>query len=567
MVKSIQDIMNAVDSSTMMTLSLSEWRDLLSNECQVYVFGENYLAKRFDAINYKFCEKNEAREVLIDNLFALLRYKYFPQSSEEIDDRIELIIKSFTMNLKTTLKKVSFDKNTDCVYLKMLPDYTVAFRNGVFNFKENKWLFKYDIINLEKLHNKIYSYSNEYAIFWYLDYEFAPFQIDISKTSLEDFVVFMRETSKTSRNYCFELIYNMSHNSVDDFDFARFSHLCQILGYSVLQSFSQYFVFLIGSGQNGKNSLFDGCFTNRVIPRPASNNLDSIEEDRFITGALENKSHNIFLESSAKTYTESKMIKALTGSMYQTIEQKGISKYSGVINCKYIFAGNDQEKIKFSDTTTGFKRRINMFEIWYRWDSQKSFLKRGDYFDTTFSDSLNELKDDTLNTSAYIYFAMYGIMLGTKNFEKNFQFTYNDWNETYTEIDIDLKSRISSLSITQFVQYLKSSQVEDANQWFYSTDKNRLYKSKDLISLGYRSFDDMIRLFSDSEARHAFFTDHDVYLSVRAIQTVLRNLSPASTFSSNLKKMFDIQSFTSLNSNKSYVLCNFEKDRLRILKQ
>lgn len=345
--------MNAVDSSTMMTLPLSEWRDLLSNECQVYVFGENYLAKRFDAINYKFCEKNEAREVLIDNLFALLRYKYFPQSSEEIDDRIELIIRSFTMNLKTTLKKVSFDKNTDCVYLKMLPDYTVAFRNGVFNFKENKWLFKYDIINLEKLHNKIYSYSNEYAIFWYLDYEFTPFQIDISKTSLEDFVEFMKEMSKTSRNYCFELIYNMSHNTVDDFDFARFSHLCQILGYTVLQSFSQYFVFLIGSGQNGKNSLFDGCFTNRVIPRPASNNLDSIEEDRFITGALENKSHNIFLESSAKTYTESKMIKALTGSMYQTIEQKGISKYSGVINCKYIFAGNDQEKIKFSDTTTG----------------------------------------------------------------------------------------------------------------------------------------------------------------------------------------------------------------------
>ena len=58
---------------------------------------------------------------------------------------------------------------------------------------------------------------------------------------------------------------------------------------------------LIGSGQNGKNSLFDGCFSNRVIPRPAANDLDAIEGDRFITGALENKAHNIFLETSAKT--------------------------------------------------------------------------------------------------------------------------------------------------------------------------------------------------------------------------------------------------------------------------
>ena len=151
---------------------------------------------------------------------------------------------------------------------------------------------------------------------------------------------------------------------------------------------------LIGAGQNGKNSLFDGCFTNRVVPIPASNDLESIENDRFITGALENKAHNIFLESTtvAKTYAESKVIKALTGSMYQTVESKGIQKYSGIINCKYIFAANDQDKLKFGDTTVGFRRRINMFEIFYQWDKEKRFLSRGDYYDTTFSDSLSELK-------------------------------------------------------------------------------------------------------------------------------------------------------------------------------
>ena len=146
-------------------------------------------------------------------------------------------------------------------------------------------------------------------------------------------------------------------------------------------SFSQNFVLFVGSGQNGKNSLYDGCFTGRVVPRPAANDLDSIENDRFITGSLENKAHNIFLESSAKTYTESKMLKAITGSMYQTIEQKGVDKYSGLINCKYIFAANDQEKIKFTDSTPGFKRRINVFEVWYISDSSEKNL-----------DSLNILK-------------------------------------------------------------------------------------------------------------------------------------------------------------------------------
>lgn len=368
-----------------------------------------------------------------------------------------------------------------------------------------------------------------------------------------------------SRNYCFELLYNISHNSLNQFDMKRFTHLCEILGYSVLQSFAQYFVMLIGSGQNGKNSLFDGCFTNRVVPKPASNDLDAIENDRFITGSLENKSHNIFLETSAKTYTESKMLKALTGSMYQTIEQKGVNKYSSVINCKYIWAGNDQENIKFSDDTTGFRRRVNMMEIFYQWDSRKKFLSSGDYYDTTFSDSLDELKNDIMNTTAYVYFAMYGIMIGTKNWTKNFQFTENDWNATYFDVDFTIKENIRRLTLRQILAYIAKTPEKDSLEMFYGPDKRKLYLSDSMSILGYKSFKEMIVMLNDPEKAAHFFADNDVYISIKHLQKLIGNHEPLISFSKNIKKLFNIKTFERLSTNQAYVRCTFISERLKIL--
>nr|DAG04001.1 MAG TPA: DNA primase [Myoviridae sp. ctbEa13] len=567
MPKTVKDLLEAVDTTALVARPLSDWRPILTEECQVYVFGENYIAKRFDQINYKFCQKETAREILIDNLYALLRFKYFPQTSEEIDDRIDKIVRSFTANLKTTLKRVSFDPNTDAVYIRTLPDYCVAFRNGVYNFKDDKWLFKYDIIKLERLSNTIYLYDNSYAIMWYLDYDFESLGVKIETFSLEKFIKFMKDITcvPESRNYCFELLYNISHNSLNQFDMKKFTHLCEILGYSVLQSFAQYFVMLIGSGQNGKNSLFDGCFTNRLVPKPASNDLDAIENDRFITGSLENKSHNIFLETSAKTYTESKMLKALTGSMYQTIEQKGVNKYSSVINCKYIWAGNDQENIKFSDDTTGFRRRVNMMEIFYQWDSRKKFLSTGDYYDTTFSDSLDELKNDIMNTTAYVYFAMYGIMIGTKNWTKNFQFTENDWNATYFDVDFTIKESIKQLTLQRILSYITKTPEKDCLDMFYGADKKKLYLSSSMNILGYKSFKEMIAMLNDQEKAAHFFADNDIYISVKHLQKLIGNHDTLITFSKNIRKLFNLKTFERLNANQAYVRCTFISERLKIL--
>lgn len=567
MIKSTRDISRALDTTAAMERELSDWRPILAKECQVYVFGENYLAKRFDQIHYKFCEKNEAKEILIDNIYALLRYKYFPEQGDKADDRISKIVTSFTANLKSTLIRVSFDLDSDAVHVNMLPDYCVAFRNGVYDFLHNKWKFKYDIITMENINNKIYMYDDSQIILWYLNFDFEPLPISIQDTDLKTFIDLMKDITKENRNYCFELIYNIAHDNNDQFSIKRFMHLCEILGYTILNSFCQAFVLLIGSGQNGKNSLFDGCFTSRVIPRPAANDLDAIENDRFITGSLENKAHNIFLETSAKTYTESKMLKALTGSMYQTIESKGVSKYSGLINCKYIFAGNDQEKIKFSDTTTGFSRRINVFEIFYRWDSKKKFLTHGDYYDTTFSDSLSELKDDINNNIVYVYFAMYGLMNATKGFTSNFKFSYTDWKMQYFDIDFDLKEKIESITPSTIIKWICKNEKNyaEGKTTLFTVSKTRLYMSDELRQYGYKDYEGMLDMLGNDEMCMSFFTENDIYISVRHLQNIIGDILPSMQFTQALKKLYSLTTLQNLYNNKPYVKCTFIKGKLKII--
>ena len=428
-----------VTSGMYNSLSLVEWYPLLAKECQVYVCQESYLAKRFDQINYQFCTKDKAKEILVDNLYALLRFKYFTKLTDDIQDKIDKIIKSFTINLKTVLIKVSFNEDTEAEYVKLLPDGCIAFRNGVYDFRNNDWLFKYDKVLMPKQSNLIYLYNPKYIIMWYININFNPLDVDISKTPFEEFIDLIKLLDKDNKNYCYELMYNMSHTFEHQFSMDKFKHLCEILGYLCLQSFSQNFVILIGSGQNGKNSLIDGCFTPKLVPSPANIDMYSIENDRFVTGALENKSHNFFLETEAETLIQSKMLKALTGSMYQTIEHKGEDRYSSIINVKYLWAANDQDKLKFSDTTIGFKRRINLFETYFRWDVKNKYLSKGDYYDTTFSENLTELKQDISNTIIFIYLAMYGIKFATNNYTRSFKFNYNDWTYKYSDIDFDLK--------------------------------------------------------------------------------------------------------------------------------
>jgi len=572
----LNSLKDRVDTKVLMNRPLTDWYVVLSQDCQVYSCESNYLAKRFDEINYKFCGVDEARDILTDNLYVLLTYKYFTERSEEIDERITKIVKGFTLNLKRVLKRVSFDENTDSKKINYLPDWCVAFRNGVYDFKDNKWLFRYDVCKLPLLNNTIYSYDTNYAIMWYFNYDFQDLGINVNETSLKDFVEIMKDLTKTNKNYCFELAYNIAHDSQDVFDFNRLQHLCEILGYICLQSFSQHFVMLIGSGQNGKNSLFDGCFTNRVRPMPSSLDLDTIENDTFVTGTLENTCHNIFLETSPKTYTSSNMIKALTGSMNQSINHKGVPVYSGLINCKYLFAGNDKDNIKFKDNTTGFRRRLNIFEIFYHWDPKKEFLKMGDYYDTSFSDDLRELRKDTFNTTVFIYLAIYGIMSATKNFTNNFKFTKNEWTDNYTDTDKELKVKIKNITVTDIIEYIYKDLQSNKNDVLGRSGQS--LKTDPIVKFFECSdYDNFLRKAysalqsTDLEVKMSMLDELEntiQYISIRALQVLSNNSSiPSVTFTKNLKKTLQIENIKYLYGNKPYVPCMFVNNKLVLRKR
>lgn len=565
-IKSIDD---AVNSSVYKDYDCVDWQPILAKECQVYVFNENYLAKRFDHINFQFCSKDTAKEILIDNLYALLRYKYFKKRDDETEKWIEKIVKSFVSNLKTTLMRVAFEKDTDCNLVKWLPDGCIAFRNGVYDFKNDKWLFTYDKIKIANLNNTIYMYDTTYIIHWYVNLDFSPIGINVDDFNVETFVDFLKEFNKESKNYCFELMYNMSHDYEDKFSYNKFEHMCEILGYLCLQSFSQNFVLLIGSGQNGKNSLIDGCFTSRVIPQPASNDMEAIEDDKFVGSTLENRAHNIYLETTPDVKTKSKNLKALTGSMYQQVEEKGITKHATIINCKYLWAGNDQDKIKFSDNTVGFRRRINLFETWYKWDSKKKFLKLGDYFDTTFSEDLSEIKEDISNTIIFIYLAMYGIKKATDNYTHSFKFTYNDWKLQYSDVNLDLKEKIEEVSMKNIADWASIPRNrEQSKLLFYDLSEKPLHESVTLKENGIvvNNYEEYINKFlKDDDANLNYFVEYDVYMSVRLLQEIMKDITPAATFSQNLKKIYGINTFLYKNGNRPYVKVRFVGNKLKVI--
>lgn len=560
-ISSMNEIANAVDASSLMDRPLANWRIVLANECQVFVFGENYLGKRFDAINFKFCDKTEAKEILIDNLYALLRFKYFPHPSEEIDKKIQDIVANFTMNLKTTLKKVSFDIDADCDIVSYLPDYCMAFRNGVWDFLNNKWFLKYDITYIEGLKNKIYQYNPYYIINWYINIDFEPLPITLEDTTLEEFIDLSKELSKDKHNYCFELLYNMSHDANDKYDYNKFLHLCEILGFLSQVSFNQNFVIFTGIGGNGKNSLFDGCFTYKVIPTPTSNSMDTYENDKFITGTLLNRFHNIYLEIGDKTKEfDSEKLKNITGSPYQTIEIKGEPKFNSILNVKNIWSSNSQDSLKFKDTSQGFRRRINIYEIFYSWDPKKRFLRKGDYYDTTFSQDLREIKADLMNVTMFVYFAMYGLKEATKNFTDNFEFSFNDWNLQYTDVDISLKEKLEKLRLYNIIDYLQNNYSEDYKYLFYTLNKKLLYSIKDIKDLGYNSFKDFVFGFlGDIEATTNYFSENDVYLNLKLLQKVI---GESSSFTSKLKKIYNIKVNNTIYNNQPYVKIRILNDKV-----
>ena len=575
------------EADAYLKMPLYKWRPLLAQECGVYVYKSSYLAKRFDQINYEFCEVDSAKQIVEDNCYALLRYRYFKKSSDDIEKRIQEIIKSFKVNLKTSLLRKSFDMNDsdECGIIKQIPEWCVAFKNGVYDFKNNKFLFKYDIITVNEINNRVYQYDPEYTILWYMNFNFEPLsEINIMDIELEDYLDVLHTLEEIhkdepqesiAKNLCFELVWNMSHDQMDQFDKEKFQHLCEVLGYLVDPTFVQKFVMFIGAGRNGKNSLIDGCFTNKVIPMPTQNSMATIEEDKFITGTLENKYHNIYLETDEKgvSLASSTQLKQLTGSMYQTIEAKGESRRSGILNCKHLFSANEQEKLKFGDISDGFRRRINMFELFYQYDPELKFMKRNpDYYNTTYSSDLHEMSNNLLNSTTFIYLAMFGIKLATKGFTKTFEFSKNDWKDEYSDIDTELKGKFKALSTDKVIKWiddLKQARGQTLKSMFLDTNlpiPSYLVSSKVLEDFGFSGSAGLWKMLKDEEMRNDFFTDNAAYMSVKCIKGILgEKIMADKTFAANFKKLFSNAHYIKHNNGDQYVKVKFEGQKIKLI--
>lgn len=605
--------MSQIERDTMLTRSLHVWKDFLAPDCQVCrVNGAGYLAKQFDEIQYRFTDKETAKEILSENLRTVLYEKYFKCPSDEEIRRIEEIIRYAMASIRQFIPSVTLNPKTakaisNIKLVKYLSDGCIAFRNGVYDFRKNDWLFKYEEIDMGSGLSYI-TYDSNYIIQFFFNFNFEPLPIDVRTMELSSFVEMMKEIDVTSKNLCFELCYNISFDDTYRFSINKFEHLCQILGYTCLNSFAQYFVMFIGNGQNGKNSLFDGCFTPNIVPKPTSNSLNEIETDNFITGVLEGASHNIFLETSSKTYRESTMIKALTGSEDQTIEHKSVNKYQGIINCKYIFSGNDKEEIKFDDTTNGFTRRINLFEIFYTWDQKKNFKKLGDFYDCTFSPDLHELKEDDLAAITYIYLALFGIKSATSNFTKPFAFNHNEWKLEYSSANVDMKDKLESLSIHTVVEDLRNVRtILDKQRILYSKDRKMLYReavevdellefeqtdgwrayvNQNDYTVQFSSFEKFINARLNSsipvdkdedgkiiyekieyDVTENFIRAFDViYLSLQFLSHEMRYEGSMNSFTRTIQKIFGNNCVERVSKNQPYLRCTFKNGKLEVLK-
>lgn len=537
-----------IESASLLQVPIANWRPTLARECNVYICEEGYIAKRFDQIHYKFVDKAEAKEIIIDNLYALLRFKYFKILSEQTDKQIQKIVQNFVQNLQTSIQRISFIQDSQCEIKKMLPDNCIAFRNGVYDFKNNKWMFKYDIYQMDNQRNRIYQYDYDYIITWYINIDYEPKRVPEQEEILTKY--------KQNPTTAFKLVYNMSFDSDNTFNKEKFNHICQILGYTLLQSFSDKFVCFVGNGSNGKTCLFDGILADRILPRPSTVDHSDIENNKYITNTLKNKHINLALSSSM--LKDTKVLKQLTGSMYQSIDAPHKPTCDGVINCKYIF--NTNTHINYTDTSTGFTRRINTYRIYYKWDTENYYLDKGEYYDVRISDSLQEMKTDE-NLLTYIELAIVGLKQATNNFARSFEFGYNDMDKIAQNTNVDLVATINNITLKQIANYINSNKGEwEKNKDAILDSKGeRVYLSKFYQTIGINTYP---KLVNELYKNNSILNNQDYYIALWIIKNIaMPNVKSFTKTMTNQIRNADVRM---MKQHSRFIRVRIENNRLKV---
>ena len=598
-----KEIKSRLTKDSLMKRRLSEWIPILASEVCVYRMGSQYIAKRFNSISYVMCSKKEAEEIAKENIDALLKLKYFPNTTDDEYDRIKDIKSCFMDEISTSLIDVKLSGDSDVTAMEMnrLPDSSMAFTNGVFDFRENRWLITYDKFRRESTLNgvmqvkEVITYDPTWYVAWNFNRDFTPKKIiddgngisvvdddlsdkdSVSPMTLdfESYVSLLKELDKTKKNKFFELFYNMAHDENDRFSMSKAKHLAEILGFFVLRSFSEHFVFFIGEGGNGKDTLFDSYFKGRIDPMITTNSMEDIENNQFIVGSIAKAPMNIRSESEQGTVKKSEAIKQLTGSEIQTIEEKGVDRYTGYINCKFGFSANNKEQVKFKDDSPGFRRRMNMYEVFFQYDPDRNFMKRGDYYDTSYVSKSEFRERESDSMWSFYYMCMQGIKLGTGNFTKLFDFRdekgnkLNDYSSSYVDVDEKISSCMKNLSFSSLCMYQKMYKENDLilseGGKTLSADKDFTYFYGKTNGKG-EAIQSMLEDKGSDDCNGSYYRDnHMVFIKLASIPKMISLDVPSATFTANVKKIYRNSVIRRLSHNIAYVLCDLSQREFRIV--
>lgn len=373
------------------------------------------------------------------------------------------------------------EKGDAPVELVTLPPWCIAFRDGVYDFKSNKWAYMYDVVSIPETHDKIVVMPEGHRhdfIEWWLDISFRPMfgvGFPLSSMSIPAFIEMMREACKTpeGESFVFELMWNMSHDQKKEFSVDKFRQLAEAMGYLVTPAFIEKFVVVCGAGSNGKNTLFEDMFAGkRLIPGKVSYNMVKLSKMQS-TFSLIGSHHNVSFESPSIQLRDMSMLKEMTGSSLQRVNVYGKTEEVD-FSMKFLFCTNSQEDMKIPDTTDAVVRRIEVVELWWTYDEGLEYMHEGDklWYDTTYS---RGMLDEDRCISDFCTIAMMGCWSATDGFKKKFTFTKNDFSSSWFGQKAAIKKEYERVPYRVLAEKIKS--------YANASDVRNQARARDMIRL------------------------------------------------------------------------------------
>lgn len=554
--RKIENIMEQVNVSMYLNMKLDAWKMKLAYECNVFVLGKRYLARRYDKINFSIVSESEARTILVDNVNALLKYKYLTITSDESRKKIEEITKVMKSNIKTNLIKVGDKANG--FNLHELPNGCIAFKNGVYDFKNNNWLFTYDTIDIPSLHDKIIFY-NGYMIKWYFNIDFKPFDFSIME---KPFNVFLKEQRRTKDiSSVMKVFCNYAHNNADKLSMEKAVHLSEVMGHLVQQKFTNNVCFVNMNSQHS-HILLDKFFTPYIVPKPSDFTLSYIERNKIAKDYLQQHSQNISYEYGDYATGRLSVITELTNDEMQNIDKQYKESDIQPINNHMLFCIGKNGDLNVSEDSPMLDR-LNIFDLNYRFSYHNQYLKTNDcYYDMrNLSITLNDI-------IIFIYISMYGLRSATRDFTRDFKFTYNDFTGILSQKVNTLGEQLKNIKMDDFLQ--KIALDEDLKVVLYDTKYiERLFRSESMHAFYKRKWTNVSNLktmLQTPRYYNAFFANKkEVFIRINFIYDYLGYTTSRKEFTRMIRKLYPTSDMRKIDNNRMYIRAYFENGLLKII--